>query len=411
MTEQNRRFRYVAMDASGRRMTGVVEARSEALAFERLKRDGYSPVRITGVWSQTAHGAKTSAGVGSAGSLRDRETAELLADLAALLEAGADIRAALSILTGRAGRPAVARACKALTADISGGGALDEAFARRLPPRLLFVSALVAAGEVSGDLASALKRASEMLDARRRLKDEMVSVLSYPAFVFLSTIAAVGVILLFVVPSLAPLIESGGGPPPMPLGILIATSNLLRGNGSLIAVLAGAAGLAGAVAVRLGFLTELIERLFLDGFVRRTAAGITYGAFAIALGTMLSSGAPMGEALKLATRSVRSGVGRRRLEPVAQAVRQGAPLSGALEAAQGFPSAIVRLCAVGEATGATGAMLVRAGRLEEQAALRRIEQAGRLLGPILIVLLGGLVGVLMAGLLSGVSQLGESVAT
>jgi type II secretory pathway component PulF len=138
------------------------------------------------------------------------------------------------------------------------------------------------------------------------------------------------------------------------------------------------------------------------------ATGVTYGAFSIALGTMLSAGAPMGEALRLSIRSVRSGQARKRLEPVAKAVRQGVLLSASLSQVAGFPGAIVRLAAVGEATGALGAMLARAGRLEEQAALRRIEQAGRLLGPALIVLLGGLVGLLMAGLLSSVSQLGEA---
>jgi type II secretory pathway component PulF len=87
-------------------------------------------------------------------------------------------------------------------------------------------------------------------------------------------------------------------------------------------------------------------------------------------------------------------------------VRQGQSLSVALDRAKSFPTAIVRLAAVGEASGALGPMLARAGKLEEDSALRRIEASGRLLGPALIVLLGGLIGCLMAGLLSGVSQLG-----
>lgn len=408
MAEEERLYRYVAMDASGRRVTGELAARSDGLAFERLKRDGFSPVRIS------AAPARARAGGGPAttrsGALTDRETAELLADLAALLEAGADMRAALSILAARSGRPAIGQACKALSVEISGGGALDRAFARHFAKRHVFVSALVAAGEASGDLAGGLKRAAEMLEAQIRLKDQLVSVLSYPAFVFLSTIAAVGVILFFVVPSLAPLAESGGGPPPLTLRILIGASDFLRRNALLLGALTGASSAGGALAVRAGMLTSACERLFLDGPTRRTAAGVVYGAFSIALGTMLSAGAPMGEALRLSVRAVRSGEARKRLEPVAQAVRQGILLSAALEKVGGFPAAIIRLCAVGEATGALGAMLIRAGRLEEQSALRRIEQGSRLLGPALIVLLGGLVGLLMAGLLSGVSQLGEAAA-
>ena len=97
-----------------------------------------------------------------------------------------------------------------------------------------------------------------------------------------------------------------------------------------------------------------------------------------------------------------------RLEPVAVAVRQGQSLSAALEGVKGFPDAIVRLASVGEASGALGPMVARAGKIEEDAAIRRIEAAGRLLGPALIVLLGGVIGLMMGGLLSGVSQLGQT---
>ena len=137
-------------------------------------------------------------------------------------------------------------------------------------------------------------------------------------------------------------------------------------------------------------------------------AGVTFGGFAIALGGMLTSDAPMTDALRLAIRGVNSKTARGRLEPVAQAVRQGQSLSVALQQVAGFPGAITRLAAVGEATGALGPMLTRSGKLEEQAAIRRIEAGARMLGPILIVGLGGMIGLLMAGLLSGITELGQA---
>jgi type II secretory pathway component PulF len=132
-----------------------------------------------------------------------------------------------------------------------------------------------------------------------------------------------------------------------------------------------------------------------------------YGGFAIALGGILAAGAPVSDALRLSLRAVRSGLARKRLEPVAQAVRQGETLSVALARVQGFPDAIGRLVVIGEESGALGPMLVRSGRLAEQAALRRVEAAGQVLGPVMIVMLGGLIGLLMAGLLSGVTGLGD----
>lgn len=264
--------------------------------------------------------------------------------------------------------------------------------------------------EASGDLAGGLDRAAEMLTARLKLSDQMVSVLSYPAFVFVSTLGAVSVILLFVVPSLAPLVEYTGAKAPLVLSLLIAVSSGLRDN--LLWIGGGVAALTLAlVTAWRGRILELpIETLLLDGPLRTTARAIVFGGYAVALGSVLSGGASMSEALRLAARAVRSSVARTRLEPVAIAVREGGTLSQALESVQGFPAAIIQLTAVGEASGALGSMVARAGRLEEEEAIRRVEAMGRVLGPALIVALGGLVGLLMAGLLSGVTQLGQIAA-
>jgi type II secretory pathway component PulF len=404
MAEAEQLFSYVAIDAAGKRVKGQLTARDDGGAFERLKRDGLAPISLRAA----RRGRSKDAGGDRAKVLTERETAELLADLAALLKAGADMRSALGIIGARSDRPSVRAAARTLTAAISGGAALDQTFSNSLGKNQTFVGALVAAGEAAGDLAGGLQRGADMLQSRLRLQDQLVSTLSYPAFVFISTIAAVGVILLFVVPSLAPLVDEAGAHPPVTLSLMIAASNGLRQNALLLGGLAIALVIGAAIAGGLDLLTGPIERMLLDGPARRTTSGLVFGAFAIALGNMLAAGAPMSEALRLAVRSVRSGAARARLEPVAHAVRNGQPLSTALQAVRPFPSAIIRLVAVGEASGALGAMLARAGQMEEDAAIRRIEAAGRILGPALIVVLGGMIGLLMAGLLSGVSQLGDA---
>jgi len=405
MADAERTFSYVAIDSAGKRVKGMLTARDDGSAFERLKRDGLSPLSLR---SRTPASVKVGASDKRSKGLTEREAAEFLSDLAALLKAGADIRSALNITGGRSDRPSVRVTSRALTSAISGGDALDQAFTRSLGKDHVFVGALVAAGEATGDLAGGLQRAADMLQSRLRLRDQLVSTLSYPAFVLLSTIVAVGVILFFVVPSLAPLVSEAGSRPPLSLSLMIGASTALRQNAVALVALTVAAAIAGGVAGAMDLLTGPLERLMLDGPARRTASGLVFGGFAIALGNMLSAGAPMSEALRLAVRSVRSATARARLEPVSQAVRNGQPLSNALEKVNPFPTSIIRLVVVGEASGALGTMLARAGQMEEDAAIRRIEAAGRILGPALIVLLGGMIGLMMAGLLSGVSQLGDA---
>lgn len=392
-------FAYVALGADGKRVRGQIPGPSEQAAFERLRRQGLSPLKLHPVRSQAS---------ASGSGLQDRESAEILLSLADLLSAGADMRSALDVLLSRAQGSRVANACRRLLQDISAGEALDAAFARTLAPRHAFVAALVAAGEAAGDLPQALRRAGEMLEAAIKLRQQLIAALAYPLFVLISTLAAAGVILLAVVPSLEPLVSEGGeGSAPILSGLL-AASRLLREHGLMLAVGLGVAAMLVAGLGRAGLLRGPVDRLWLAGPWRRTTCALAFGGFAISLGVMLSAGAPMSEALRLAIRGVRSDLARVRLQVVLQQVRQGVSLSQALQAVKGFPSTVVRLVSVGESTGALGRMLQRSGKLEEDAAVRNIEAAARLLGPALIVLLGGLIGLMMAGLLSGVTELGQA---
>jgi type II secretory pathway component PulF len=257
-------------------------------------------------------------------------------------------------------------------------------------------------------MAGGLTRAAEVFYSRIKLRDQLVSVLAYPAFVLASAIGAMFVILLFIVPTIAPLAQDAGATPPASLAALITASDFLRHNltglGVGFAVLV--AGLI--VAARMGMLSTLTELLTLDGPAKRTVCGVVFGGFAVSLGTMLAAGAPATDALRLANRAVMMKGAQRRLQPLVQLVRQGHTISASLETVKGFPPAIVRLAAVGEETNKLGEMLARGGKLEEEAATRRIESVGRIAGPALIVVLGLVLGVLMGGLLSGVSSMGQS---
>lgn len=394
-------YSYVAVDAAGRRVRGQTQAPSEIAAFERLKAEGLTPVSV-----KAAPAARTT--TGSQVALGDRDVAELVADLAALLAAGSDIRTALTIIGGKAAKSQVQAAARAMAREISGGDSIDAALGRRLGDKHAFIAALAAAGEASGDLVGGLQRGAEMLEARIKMRDQLVSVLSYPLFVLVSAILAFLIILIMVVPSLAPLAEAPGAQPGLAMRLLLGASGFLRGNALLLIGLMAAALVGGGIAAATGLLAVWLDRLFVDGPAARLAAGLNYGGFAIALGGILAAGAPVSDALRLSMRAVRSDLARRRLEPVSQAVRQGEALSVALGRVRGFPDAIGRLALIGEESGALGPMLVRAGRLAEQAALRQVDAVSRIIGPAVIIMLAAVIGLLMGGLLSGVTGLGDA---
>ena len=418
MPEEERRYRYVAISDVGARTKGEVKALSEAAAFEELRRQGLSPISLVATIRRPLQpkGPAARAPVAPSPALSAKTkplsnalVAELLASLGALLRAGADIRTALSILGDKSYQPAGRAFCARLSAEVSGGSGVETALGAILGKRQQFAAALAAAGQASGDLAGGFERAAAILKTRIRIREQLTSALSYPAFVFASAVVSVLVILLFIVPALAPLAEDNGAKPPLSLAVMIAASNFLRANGGT--TLAGLIllGIAGALAVRFNLLETALDRALMTGPFGRTASGLVYGGYALSLGSMLQAGAPITEALVLSARTVRSPTATKALSALSQTVRQGGAISDALAKIPGMPGALPRLAAVGEASGALGAMLVRAGEIEEAEAIKRIERWGGVLGPLLIVLLGGLIGLLMAGLLSGVSQLGEGV--
>ena len=399
MPETDLTFSYVAVNAEGRRVRGAIKAAGEAAAFQRLRAAGLSPVRLK------RRGGATRPAITALG---ERECIELVANLGHLLQAGADMRTALGILGSRAPRGQTASVCRSLGSDIGGGAPLDVSFGRVSRQYGHFIGAMVSAGEAGGDLAGSLARAAEIIETRSKLRRKLASTMAYPAFVLASSIAAILALLLFVIPSLAPLVRDSQSAPPVSLRIMMAASDALQAHFMGVELAVSGAGVGFVLAHQTGGLQRAMDRLLLTGPARRTAGGIAYGSFAVVLGGMLTAGAPMSDALRLSLRSVRSDLARRRLEPIVQQVRQGEALSRTLERVKGFPQSIWSLTAVGEASGSLGPMLVRSGKLEEEASLNRIEAIGQLIGPALIIALGGVVGLLMAGLLSGVSQLGQS---
>lgn len=395
-------FAYVAIDGRRRRVRGVLDGADPAAVHARLKSEGLTPVSIRKTSAQVQGPARTSGGPG------DRLTAQMVMDLATLLRAGADIRAALSIIADKASSPALASAARLIATDVSGGESLDQALTRNLGGRGAFVAALASAGEASGDLAGGLERAGAVLETRIRMREQLVSALTYPAFVLISAIFGLVVILMMVIPSLAPLAEAPGANPGMGLSVLLGMSRFLTENllplglGLILVVI-----LIAAAAVA-GVLGALLDRLFLDGPLRGAASQLVYGGFAVTLGGILAAGAQISEALRFSVDAVRSQEARRRLSPLLNDVRQGEALSHAISKVPGMPTAITRLAMIGEESGALGPMLARAGRLEEEAAIKHIEAMAGMLGPAMIVLLGALIGLLMAGLLSGIADIGAS---
>jgi len=370
-------------------------AADETEAYARLRADSLSPVSLK-------EAAAATAGSDGRGGprLREAELEAFLGGLAVLLRAGADIRTALTVLgEDHAAIRAVAR-------DVVSGMSVEAAAAPLFGAGDAHLAALIAAGELRGDLAAGLDAAAHLIATRRRIRDQLIEALSYPAFVLVTAVAALLVILLVVIPAIAPLLTDTNARPPLYFRIVVWLSTALQAGWPFLLTGLAAGSLAIAAGYRFGGLKRHVEGWMLDGPLGAMARPVVFGTYARTLGELLVRGAGLTEGLRLSQRTVVNTVARTRLDAVAASVRQGRLLSESLRLVKGFPRPVIKLCEIGEASGALGAMLARAGEREETAALALIGKVSKLLGPLLIMVLGGVVGLIMGGVLTALTDIG-----
>lgn len=393
-------FSYKAMGSDGKTRNGQLTANSEAEAFARLRGENLSPFSL-----KLTQGTATPAGLTrfmpGAKRINEAEVEALLGSLAILLRAGADIRTALNVLVDD--RPEL----KAVTQKILSGASVELSLSPLFTVSDAHLSALIAAGEIRGDLPSGLEAAASVIATRRKIRQQLFEALSYPAFVFVTAIAAILVILLVVVPAIAPLLSESEHEMPIYFRVIVWLSQALQA--SWLYLLAGL--IAAIIALILGYLNGGLKRQLagwlIDGPVGAIAAALVYGGYARSLGDMLSRGAGLAEGLRLCQRSVGNEVARERLENVALSVRQGRLVSEGLRSVKGLPRPIIKLAEVGETSGALGQMLARVGEREEADALQKITRLSRLLGPLLIMALGAMIGLIMGGVLTALTDIGS----
>ncbi len=388
------------MQTDGKARSGLITAATEAEAFARLRADNLVPMTIRPSQPRTPLLSGLAAVWPRGRAPRDVELEDTFIGLAVLLRAGADIRAALGVLGSDS------ETLRDVGQAILGGASVDTAFSAVIPAHYAHLRGLIAAGEARGDLASGLDAAARVLATGRKIRQQLFEALSYPAFVFVSAVAAVCVILLIVVPAIAPLLQDTGQALPVYFGIIVFFSDALRQGWPYLLTMCVLLGAAGWFGWGYGGLRIWLQKWLLDGPMGGVARGLVFGGYAKTLGDTLSSGAALTDALRLCGRSLGNAEARRRLEVIVTFVRQGSRLSDALRQVAGFPGPIVKLCEVGEASGALGTMLAKAGEREEQQALARIDKLSRLLGPFLLVLLGAMIGGLMGGVLTALTDIG-----
>jgi len=390
-------YEYAVRDRSGHIVTGKIDADSPAAVASKLKSMGYAPVKISEVRSSGLSMELKLPKMGS--KVKLKELAVFSRQFATMINSGLSMLRALSILEEQQPNKAFQEILTETRLEVEAGSALSISMARHpeiFPP--LMVN-MIRAGEVGGFLDKVLVQIADNYESEVRLRGKVKSAMTYPVVVLIMAVLLTIGMLLFIVPTFAGLFSSLGGQLPAPTAILVALSNFLKIAIVPLIIVA----MVGMVIWTRVKHTERV-REFIDPLkLKMPVFGNLFRKIALArfcrnLGTMLSSGVPILQSLDIVADTSGNVVVAHAVHDIQESVRNGESLTEPLSKHDIFPPMVTQMLSVGEDTGALDTMLHKISDFYDQEVEATTEQLTALIEPLMIAVLGALVGSMIVAL-------------
>ena len=393
-------FTWEGKDKRGVRVKGKSLAPDEATLRAELRRQGVAPSRIR-KQRQMRAGGKVNAG----------DIAIFSRQLATMLAAGIPLVQAFEIVGNGSEKPSMQKLVLDVKAEVEGGTSLHEALGKHpLYFDDLYVN-LVEAGEHAGALETLLDKIATYKEKTEALKKKVKKALFYPAAVLAVAIIVTVVLLIFVIPQFESLYKGFGADLPAFTQAVINLSRFVQNNGVYIAIVAGA-----AVYVFFYFkkrskaMREFLDRLSLKvpviGPILNKSAIARY---ARTLSTMFSAGVPLVEALDSVAGATGNIVYEKAVLRMRDEVSTGQRLQRSMEATGLFPNMVNQMIAVGEESGSLDEMSAKVATFYEAEVDNAVDAMSSLLEPLIMAILGVLVGSLVIAMYLPIFKLGSVV--
>ena len=393
-------FLWEGRDKRGQRVKGNTMAPDETAVRTELRRQGIIPARVRRKRDSLRGGRVNAADI-----------ALFARQLATMLVAGIPMVQAFEIVASGVDKPSVRSLILAVKADVESGTSLHEALAKQpLYFDDLFVN-LVRAGEQAGALDTLLDKIATYKEKSEAIKKKVKKALFYPASVLIVAFIVTTVLMIFVIPEFQKLFKGFGANLPAFTQFVINISNAVRHHGIWIALVIGA-----AVWVFLYFqkrsrrMREVLDRMSLKipiiGPILNKAAIARY---ARTLATMFAAGVPLVEALESVAGATGNIIYENAVLKMRDEVATGQRLQRAMEARGIFPNMVVQMIAVGEESGSLDEMAGKVATFYEAEVDNAVDAMSSLLEPLIMVILGVIVGGLVIAMYLPIFQLGNVV--
>lgn len=406
-------YSFEALDAQGETRRGVMEADTARAVRSQLRAQALVPLQVQPVGSGTGAG---EGGTGWSDRLFQRNvfTATGLAiwtrQLAGLITSGLPLERALTALTEETENERERHLVAALRAEVNAGSSFGKALARFPREFPEIYTAVIGAGEQSGNLGLVLERLADDLEDRQALQARLLGAALYPAIVSVVAIAIVLFLVAYVVPQVANVFAGTKRALPFLTVAMLAVSGAVRQWGWLVLLLAAVGAIVGRLALRNPATRERFDAAWLElPVIGRLSRGYNAARFASTLALLAGAGVPILKALQAAAETLRNRAMRADALDALVLVREGAPLASAMAQKKRFPGLLSMFARLGEQTGQLPTMLQRAANQLGAEVQRRAMQLATVLEPLLIVAMGLIVMLIVLAVLLLIIQLNQFV--
>lgn len=389
-------YAYRVRTKDGRVVTGSMEASGEGAVASRLRAQGLIPVQIN---KEAKVSAKTEIHI-LPQKVKLKDLAVFSRQFATMINSGLSLLRTLNILSEQTENTLLAKTIGQLRDDVERGSSLSGAMSKH--PKVfsnLFV-AMVKAGETGGQLDTVLMRVADNFEADYKLRQKVKSAMTYPVVVAGIAGLLVTVMLLFIVPTFANMFTGLGGELPLPTKILLVLSQAAKFLVPLGIILS----ITGFIAYKKAHKANASFRLTADKTKLKIPIfgdlfqKVAVSRFTRTLALLLRAGVPVLQALDIVGDSTGNEVLARSAADVKESVRSGETFAGPLSKHDVFPPMVVQMISVGEDTGALDSMLDKISDFYDQEVESTTEQLTSLIEPIMIAVLGGIVGAMVIAL-------------
>ncbi|MDX9715698.1 MAG: type II secretion system F family protein [Dissulfurispiraceae bacterium] len=399
-------YSYEAVTREGSVVKGVIEADNERTVIDRLQQMDCYPVKVTG--SEQKKTLADSLLLLTGSRVGERDVMTFSYQLGVLIEAGFPLDRSIAILADLTDKKGFQEILIDILSDVRSGKAFSDTLSKY--PRLfsqLYIN-MIKAGESGGAIEDTLMRLSEYLENARRLKEDVRSALIYPSLLAFVGGSAVAVLLMFVVPRFSVIFKDMGHTLPLPTLLLLGFSSFLKHYWWIILSLLT----AGVYCLRSYFKTDAGSRYLEELKFKTPVFGKLYRELAVArfartLGTLIRSGVPILNALKISEGTLGSIKGAEAIAQAREGIRKGKSMAALLKNSDIFPQFSIHMIAVGEETGRLDEMLLKIAERFDIEVRATVKKLLSLLEPVLILLMGMVVAFIVISMLLAIFSLND----